>query len=171
MKDLQHLLSDWRIARNNMQRLQDNLPRIIGNESVKVVKDNFKLQGYDSGTGVKSWPARSRTTNDRYDKRYGVKGSVYQSGNPLLTQTKDLYNAVRYYLQSKSVTVGVDLILVPYAEKMNDGGTGTWGKNTTKTPARKFIPGPNEQPNVKILKRVQKKVESERDKALKPFKK
>jgi hypothetical protein len=171
MNSMQQLLSDWRVARNNMEKLQGNLPRIIGSESVKVVKNNFKLQGYDSGTGVKIWPPRSTSTNERYNKRHGVKGSVYQSGNPLLTQTKDLYNAVRYYLQSKSVTVGVDLILVPYAEKMNNGGTGIWGKNKTNTPARKFIPGPDEQPNGKILKQVHKKVISEREKVLKVFKK
>jgi hypothetical protein len=152
-----------------MQKLQGQLPRIIGNESVKVVKQNFVLQGYDSGTGVNSWAARSEATNKRYDKRYGVKGSVYQSGNPLLKQTLDLYNSVRYYLQSKSVTVGSDLTLVPYAKKMNEGGTGKWGNNETKTPARPFIP--TDQPNAKILNRVQKKVASERDKALKDFKK
>ena len=100
-----------------------------------------------------------------------MKGSVYQSGNPLLEQTRNLYNAVKYYLQSKSVTVGVDLTLIPYAEKMNKGGQGKWGNNTTDTPARQFIPKPEEGPNVKILKRVQKKVESEREKALKDFKK
>jgi len=171
MKSLSQLLTDWRNARTNMEKLQGNIPKIIGNESVKIVKDNFKLQAYDSGTGVTNWPARSPATNLRYDKRQGVKGAVYQSSNPLLTQTRNLYNAVKYSITGKSVTVGVDLTLIPYAEKMNKGGAGKWGNNETKTPARKFIPGPDEQPNMKILKRVKKKVVSERNKALKEFKK
>jgi hypothetical protein len=169
MKSMQNLLNDWQNATRNMQKLGNDIPRIFGNEGVKVSKDNFKLQGYDSGTGLKSWPARSETTNKRYDKRSGVKGSVYQSGNPLLTQTRDLYNAIKYYLQGKRVTVGVDLTLIPYAKKMNEGGPGTWGKNATNTPARPFIP--TDGPNVKILKAAGKKIESERNKALKEFKK
>jgi hypothetical protein len=171
MKSLQQLLSDWRTARSNMTKLQGNIPKIIGNESVRVVKNNFKLQAYDSGTGTTSWPKRKPETDKRYDKRKGVKGSVYNSANPLLTQIRNLYNAVKYYPQGKGVTVGVDLTLIPYAKKMNEGGQGTWGKNKTNTPARKFIPEASEGPNVKILKRVEKKVVSERDKALKDFKK
>lgn len=171
MKSLSQLLTDWRTAQGNMRKLQGNIPKIIGNVSVRVVKDNFKQQGYDSGTGTAAWPKRKPETDKRYDKRKGVKGSVYQSSNPLLTQTRNLYNSVKYYLQGKGVTVGVDLTLVPYAEKMNKGGAGNWGKNKTNTPARKFIPENSEGPNVKILKRVQKKVETEREKALKDFKK
>lgn len=168
-RSLRQLVIDWRNAANILQKLQNDLPRIIGSESVKVVKDNFKLQGYDSGTGVDGWPDRSPATNRRYDKRKGVKGTVYQSSNPLLTQTKDLYNAVRYYLQSKSVKVGIDLTLVPYAQRLNDGGAGKWGKNSTHIPPRPFIP--TDKPNIKILKRVLKKVKSEQSKALKDFKK
>jgi len=84
-----------------------------------------------------------------------------------MMQTLDLYNGIRYYLQSKSVKVGVDITLVPYAERMNNGGAGNWGKNSTETPACPFIP--TDEPNFKILKRVVKKVNSERNKALKIF--
>jgi len=52
-KSLSQLLADWRKAQIDMQKLQSDLPRITGNESVKVIKDNFKLQGYDYGIGVK----------------------------------------------------------------------------------------------------------------------
>lgn len=168
-KSLSQLISDIRIARDNVEKLQKDIPRIFGNESVKVIKENFKLEGYDSGTGVQKWAARSPYTNKSYDNRHGVKGSVYQSGNPILSQTLNLYNNTKYYLQSKSVSVGYDLTLVPYAKKMNDGGTGSWGKNKTDTPARPILP--TDKPNLKILKRVLNKVERERNKAMKLFKK
>jgi hypothetical protein len=170
MKTLAQLLADMKAARAAMKALQDKLPRIIGNESVKVIKDNFRLQGYDSGTGVTPWKQRSQATNTRYDKRYGVKASVYQSSNQLLKQTGVLYNAIQYKVQGKLVFIGVDLGVVPYAQKMNDGGPGKWGKNATQTPARKYMPAKNEPPNAKMLKRIIKKVESERDKALSNFK-
>lgn len=162
-KSLSQLLSDWRTARANMEKLSNDIPRIMGAESVKVVKDNFKLQGYDSGTGVAGWEARAEKTDKAYDKRHGVKGSVFNSNNPILKQTRNLYNAVKYAATKTLVTVGVDLGLIPYAQKMNEGGNGT--------PARKYIPGPSEAPNIKILKRIQKKVASERNKAMKNFKK
>ena len=160
-RSLSQLLADWRQARQNMEKLKSDLPRIVGNESVKVVKDNFKLHGYDSGTGIKQWEQRTEKTNKSYDKRTGVKGTVYQSSNPLLMQTRNLYNAIKYAIQTNTVTIGVDEGLIPYAKRMNEGGGGI--------PARKFIP--TDQPNGKILKRVTGKWNRERDKAMKIFKK
>lgn len=168
-KSLHQLISDIRNAGDNVEKLQRDIPRIFGNESVKVIKENFKLEGYDSGTGVQKWAVRSPYTNKSYDKRHGVKGSVYQSGNPIMSQTLNLYNNTKYYLQSKAVVVGYDLTLVPYAKKMNDGGKGTWGKNNTDTPARPILS--TDKPNIKILKRVLSKVEKERNNAMNLFKK
>lgn len=170
MKSIAQLIADMKAAKEAMRKLQENIPRIIGNESVRAIKANFRLQGYDSGTGVATWKQRSPATNTRYDKRSGVKGSVYQSSNPILKQTGVLYNAIQYKVQGKLVFVGVDLGVVPYAKKMNDGGPGKWGKNATNTPARKYMPGTGEQPNVKMLKNILKKVKSERDRALNQFK-
>jgi hypothetical protein len=170
VKTIAQLIADMKAAKEAMKKLQADIPRIIGNESVKAIKDNFRLQGYDSGTGVSSWKARSQATNTRYDKRKGVKGSVYQSSNALLKQTGVLYNAVQYKVQGKLVFVGVDLGAVPYAKKMNDGGPGKWGKNATNTPPRKYMPANGEPPNAKMLKRVVKKIGSERDRALNNFK-
>jgi hypothetical protein len=170
MKSLRQLVNDWKIARGALDKLQKDLPRIIGNESARAVKENFKLQGYDSGTGVKSWPARSEATNKSYNRRSGVKGTVYNSASPILEQTKNLFNAVKYKASGNRVDIGVDTGLVPYAEKMNTGGPGKWGKNATHTPARQFTPGPGDPPNAKMLKAIVKKVNSQRDKALKDFK-
>lgn len=163
MKSISQLLTDWRTARARMEKLSNDAPRIFGAESVKVVKDNFRIQGYDSGTGVKTWESRKASTNKAYAKRWGVKGSVYQASNPLLQQTRNLYNAVKYVVAGRQVDVGINLSLIPYAEKMNKGGNGT--------PARKFIPANGEPPNPKILKAAHKKIVSERDNAMKDFKK
>lgn len=170
MKSIPDLISDFKAAKEAMKKLQEKVPRIIGNEAVKSIKANFRLQGYDSGTGVTNWKPRSIDTNKRYDKRYGVKGSVYQSSNPLLKQTGVLYNSVQYNVKGKLVFVGVDLGQVPYAQKMNDGGPGKWGKNSTNTPARQYMPKPNQGPNPKMLKAILKKIKSERDRALANFK-
>lgn len=163
MKSLNQLLTDWRQAEAAMKKLQTNTPRIVGNESVKAVKDNFKLQGYDSGSGVAGWEARSDKTNEAYDKRHGVKGSVYQSSNPVLYQTHNLYNSIKYKIAGTVVKIGVDLGIIPYAEKMNEGGDGV--------PARKYIPKEEDGPNKKILRNVLKKITSQRDKAMNMFKK
>jgi len=170
MKSITDLVNDFKAAKDAMKRVQENIPRIIGNEAVKVIKDNFRLQGYDTGTGVSPWKQRSQATITRYDKRSGVKGSVYQSSNQLLKQTGNLYGAIQYKVQGKAVFVGVDLGVVPYAQKMNDGGPGKWGKNATKTPARKYMPAGNEPPNAKMLNAFIKKLNYERDKALANFK-
>ena len=161
-----------------MKKLTENTPRIIGNECVKAVKENFQLQGYDSGFGVQKWDKRSPKTDAAYDRgkttnskgiqsRYRTgknstyKGSVFSSQNPLLEQTRRLYNSVKDKILNRKVKVGVDLLLVPYAEKMNEGGNGT--------PARQYMPKEEEPPNPKMLKNIKKKIEFERGKAMKDF--
>jgi hypothetical protein len=171
MKSIANCISDFKAARQDMKKLQADIPKIVGSEAVKVIKANFRLQGYDSGSGVTPWKDRSAATNKQYDQRKGVKGSVYQSSNKLLKQSGVLFNVVKYQVQGKLVYVGVDLGLVPYAKKMNDGGPGKWGKNSTNTPARKYMPDDGEGPNVKMLKAAFKKIQSQRDRALKQFKK
>lgn len=182
-KTLQQLLQDFRKATGEMEILKNNLPRIIGVEAVKVVKQNFQLQGYDNGFGVNKWPPRSPDTNLSYDRGRGrklgagsraknqYKGSVFGSHNPILMQTRNLYSSIQYFLAGRNVTIGVDINIVPYAQKMNEGGTGSWGKNKTWPPARQYVPKPGEPPNPKILKAVAGKVEFEQNKIMKAFKK
>lgn len=156
-----------------MEKLVQDMPRMMGAEAVKVVKDNFRIQGYDSGVGVTPWEPRHDVTNKLYDRRVWVKGSVYSSTRQLLLQTMTLFNAIKYEAGTGRVTIGVDDSLVPYGKWMNEGNTGSLGPHhiPTHTPARKFMPTPNEPPNIKILKAVEKKVAYERDQALKLFKK
>lgn len=158
MKSVQDLLNDFSKAKEAMEKLHTvSLPKIIGNEAVRVVKDNFKLQGYDAGTGVNKWDARKPSTDKSYDKRRGVKGTVYNSKNPLLMQTRNLFNGVKYLATNGIINIGVNLTLVPYAEYVNE--------------IRKYTPAGNEPPNPKILKSIEKKYLSEREKIMGVFKK
>lgn len=214
MKDL---LRDFRSAKDSMAQLQGKMTRIIGEEAVKVVKQNFDLQGYDTGQGIHAWPKRHDVTNQAYDhsrennatrihvsnlikkgttvgKRSRVirgksymstptgrisratnktyKGSTYHGSNPLLLQTRTLYRSITYFPHGKGVTIGVDPGLVIYAQKMNEGGAGKWGKVAkTNTPARQYMPRPGQPPNPKILRAITSKVKYEQDKAMAAFKK
>lgn len=200
-KSMAQLLQDFRSARNKTEKLQNSLPLIIGVEAVKVVRENFDKQGYDTGVSFTAWPKRAAVTNWSYDynrvsnswtiksggkgkgqfltpsgrkskakNRY--KGSVISSLNPILLQTRTLYRSIAYFLSGKKVTIGVDPSLVIYAQKMNEGGKGRWGrKAATNTPARKFMPTPHEAPNPKILARVKEKVRFEQWNAMAPFRK
>ena len=178
MKPISELIRDWTGVTNRINELmKDKLPRIIGNESVRVVKDNFKLQGYDSGNGVTPWSKRDEKTNKAYNRgktknkageeskyRSGksvMKGSVYQASNPLLLQTRNLYNAIKYKHIGSSVVVGVDEGLIPYAKTMNEG--------RSNIPPRQFIPKPDQMPNQKILMAIKKKYDFEVTKTMKGF--
>lgn len=156
MKSIGALLKDWNEACDRMKRLQKNVPRIAGAESVKVVKNNFKLQGYDTGHGINEWKQRDEKTNKAYDRRSGVKGSVYQSSNPLLLQTRNLFNSVKFRADDRKVFIGVNTATVPYAEPMNN--------------ERKYLPV-NEPPTKPMVDAIDKKVKTEREKALANFKK
>lgn len=158
MKSIQDLLNDFSKAKEAMEKLHTtSLPKIIGNEAVKVVKDNFKLHGYDNGQGVTLWDERLPATNKAYDKRHGVKGSVYNSSNPLLMQTRNLFNGVKYLATNGVINIGVNLSIIPYAEYVNQ--------------TRKYMPAGEEPPNAKILKGIEKKYLSEREKIMGVFKK
>lgn len=179
MRSLSDLVNDWRGTKDGLDKLvHRDFPKIIGHQAVVAAKANITLQGYDNGTGgVDKWPERSPATNKSYDsgrvkgKQGRYKGSVYQSSNPLLLQTHNLYNSIKYIVKnSKELFIGVDLNIVPYAQKMNEGGPGTWGKNaSTNTPARQYLPKPNEGLNAKMLKAIKRKFEYERDRILKKF--
>ena len=162
-KSLQQLMSDWREASDKLKKFQGDLPMIMGQESVKVIKDNFKQEGYDSGSGIVKWQQRSPKTNKAYDRRSGVKGTTYNSNSPLLRQTLTLYNSLMFRVTGKSVFVGTNTSLVPYAPYNNEG--------TNKgLPQRKFIPANGEPANPKIIKRIERKIASVRNEIMKNFK-
>lgn len=162
-KTMQQLFIDWRAAKAEMEKLVSNMPRIAGVESVRVVKQNFLLQGYDDGMGFTKWKDRKAATNRAYDRRGQYKGSVFNSRKPLLRQTLRLFNGIQYRVIGRnSVIIGVDLGLVPYAKRHNEG--------LDKMPKRQYMPTPNQPPNRKMLAAIEKKYNFERDKAMRRFK-
>lgn len=171
-RSFSQLVRDFRISQRAMEKLVKDTPRIAGTEAKRVIRENFPLQSYDSGTGVTSWPPRSEKTNAAYDRNRGpgqqgnFKGSVYSSENPLLLQTRNLYNSIDYMASGNTVEVGSmrNLEIVQYAQAQNEG--------TDKgLPARQFMPHPNQGPNQKMLKAMFKKFDTIRGQALRVFRK
>lgn len=167
MKTLPDLIREFSSARGRMEQLVKDAPRIIGNEAVRVVKQNFALSGYDSGSGFDKWAARKASTNLAYSRgrskggRSQYKGSIYSASNPILIQTRNLYNAIQYKTRSRSVFIGVNLTLIPYAKVHNEGGL--------RTPKRQYMP--INGGNKKITRIAGEKLIFERDRIMKVFKK
>jgi hypothetical protein len=176
MKSLNQLAADLLAARKGMTALADNLPRIIGVESVKIVQQNFQIEGYDSGNGITKWDQRKVATNLAYGgnftyglhriknskraKRY--KGSVYSASKPLLRQTLALYNSIAYKASRRRVFIGTNLNAVPDAQAHNEG--------LNHEPKRQYMPLPNQRGNPKIFKVVGKRIDYETAKVMRAFK-
>jgi len=155
------LRDDLRRAMKAAAQVEKDMPRIAGNECVKIIKNNFKLQGYATGSSVKAWPKRASKTNKAYDSRGAYKGSVYNSSNPLELQTRNLYNSIKFKALSKSVVIGVDILLIPYAQIQNEGGRGI--------PARQYMPHPDKGPNRLMKKAIADKAKKEFDRSFNNF--
>lgn len=180
MLSLTQLLSDFKQARADHAKIMKDAPRIIGVECVRIVHQNFALQGYDSGNGVEPWHKRKDSTNAEYDRgrtkdpktgklskyRTGkngtYKGSVFSSSKPLLRQTLALYNSIQYKIAGGYVFIGVNLALVPYAEAHNRG--------LNHEPKRKFMPDKNEGINPKMVKAINNKLKIGTGDAMRKFK-
>lgn len=185
-------------ARQQMERLDAQTPNILGTEALNVIHKNFKDESYDTGFGKTRWPARSPKTNKAYDKRYGVKGSVFNSSNPLLQQTGNLYDGIKKRILGRTVWIGVNLMKVPYAQIHNEGGRirvgitrrtlyfskgGGFAKKGEHSyskkkavaahsiimPQRQYMPKPGEKPNPAILKAAYRKLRFERDRIMNAF--
>ncbi len=153
------------------------MPRIIGAVSVQIIRENFKIQSYDTGNGTTKWQPRKYETNKAYGgsfthglsriqnntraKQY--RGSVYSASKPLLMQSLNLYNSIAYKILGKRVFIGLNLSIVPYARAHNEG--------LNHEPVRQFMPRPSQGANVKMLTAIRKKVDFETQKALRAFKK
>jgi len=165
MLPFSQLLKDFGAVTNEIKQLQEQVPRIMGNVCVREIKMNFRNQSYFNGT---EWKERTDATNRSYtiNRRKGTesgpkakpsryKGSVYNAKAPLLIQTRNLYNAIKYKQEGRGVFIGVNSDLVIYAKKMNEGGPGTWGgKNKTMTPARQFMPKETDPLHPKLSKAI-----------------
>lgn len=124
---LDDMMKDMAKAREELEALAKATPRIIGIEAVRVVKENFVKQGYDSGNGFTPWAKRKASTNKAYSRNRGAgqtsnfKGSVFSASKPILRQTNNLYDSINYKVSSGGVFIGVNLLLVPYARAHNEG--------------------------------------------------
>ena len=113
-KSLQQLMADWKVASNKMQKFQQDLPRVMGEEAVKIIKQNFNLGGYDDGNGFKKWKDRGKVSK--------VKGTTISPDSNLLRQTLNLYNSIMHTETGRRTFVGTNTSLVPYAKIHNEGG-------------------------------------------------
>jgi hypothetical protein len=181
MKNLLDLINDIRKKQAAMKQLEKDLPRIIGNECVRQIKANF-VKSNPAG-----WAARKDVTNKAYTygrKKGGksqYKGSVFNADRPILVQTGNLRDAIMYQVTGKTVIIGVfpnspkkdkaEQEAHTYARKMNEGGSGHWGKNPTNTVARPFMPKPGYPPTAKMLSGIEKKYKFERNKFMEDWKK
>lgn len=174
MQSLQALISDFQRMRGDVTTFIDrDLPRIIGIESVKIVKENFINESYNDGVSVTKWPPRKESTNASYDrgknggkyrsgKNSTFKGSVYSGSKPLLRQTLALFNSIKYSVSGGYVFIGTNLDVVPYAAAHNQG--------LGHEPRRQYMPTPNDRnANPKIMSAVYRKAKYELENRMKKF--
>lgn len=171
-KSILQLVADWRASRTQVEKAIGQLPIIVGVECVKVVKENFRLQGYDNGMNLTKWPKRKASTDLRYTRRYGVKGSVFNAANKIMEQTGNLRDGVKYKITGRLIFIGVDNQLLPYSQIHNEGLHGSaWGRHPFVMPLRKYMPTANEGANPKMITAIQKKLTADIGVAMKIFKK
>ena len=129
MSDLNDLKTDFQKAMDEWKLFDENKKaRAAAQVCVKVIKDNFKLQGFDTGEGVEQWKPRLPSTNKAYDRnRAGskegsnLKGSVYKSSKPILVQTGNLRNSIMAKVVDKDkIVVSGDLEKAPYGKFVNN---------------------------------------------------
>lgn len=155
MKSMSELARDMMKATEELAKLDKNLPRILGKTAVDITRQNFKSQGFEGAT----WPQRDDKTNKAYDKRGNYKGSVYNSSSPILVQSGNLRDSIRYVVSGNKVSIGTfDSRIIPYAQAHNEG-LGHQKK-------RQFIGY-----TLKMDILLRDKIEKEHEKALKKFKK
>lgn len=176
MLSLEQLLSDFKQARVDHERMMRDAPRIIGVECVRVIHDNFRIQGYDNGNGVEKWQPRKYATNKVYGGSFthglsriqggkrgkNYRGSVYSASKPLEMQTLNMYNSIQYKIAGGYIFIGGNLTLVPYLQAQNEG--------LNHQPVRQFMPKPNQGVNVKMIKTINGKLKIGTGNALRKFK-
>lgn len=180
-KTLRDLLSDWNAAVKGCEQLEKEIPTIIGVACIKAIHGNFAASGY-AKHGLWSytpWVERKPATIKAYDRgrtrnkkgklskfRTGAngtyKGSVFNSENPLLEQTRTLKNSIKKNIKGKSVFIGVDLAICPYAEIHNEGGNGI--------PQRQYMPKDGEPPTQGMLDSSNEAIFKRREKIMEKFK-
>ena len=174
MKSINDLKSDWNKVTQQMKQLHEkDLLRYMGIEGVKLVKENFKEQGFDNGEGKEDWEPRPEWVNKIYDTNPNYKGSYIKGSNPIAKQTGKLRDSNDYEVAGNKVLIGTNTNLVPYAKTINEGGQSYWKEagRTINVIARKFLPISGEPINHKLVQRAKKKYEDTINRIMSMYKK
>ena len=119
MKTLKDLENDFKTLQDNYKKLDEQIPRIAGITAVKYFR-----AGIDAGNDINGsqFASRKPKTNEAYDRRgKSYKGGKFNSGNPVLKQTGNLYDGIKFTTSGNTVTVGLDTKKVKYAQAHNEG--------------------------------------------------
>ena len=144
MKSIEELISKFKNLNTEFKDLTNQIPVVIGVQSVKYIQKNFTNKSFDGGP---KWKEISPTTKEFYDKRkLGKKGTVFNSDDThLLWQTGNLRDSIQYKIEDdKKISVGIpeSIIssLVPYAKIHNEGGSFLmFGKIPKVMTQRKYL--------------------------------
>jgi len=141
MKPISALIHDISELQKKTEELQKKMPRVVGKLGVDAMKRNFVLQGFVGMGTFTQWKDRSQYTNTIYDNRvkYNLKGSVYNSKNPILTQTGNLKSSLTYRINDNEINIGCNLNQIPYAKINNEGGAKKFGNKWVRIPKRQFL--------------------------------
>jgi hypothetical protein len=174
MNSLDDLKRDFAKVTHQMKELHEkDLLKYMGIEGVKLVKENFKEQGYDSGEGKEEWKERPAWVNKIYDTHPNYKGSYIKGSNPIAKQTGKLRDSNNYEIVGNKVLIGTNTNLVPYAKKINEGGQEYWAEagRTINIMARKYLPISGEPINPKLVQRAKTKYETRLNQIMEKYKK
>jgi phage gpG-like protein len=162
MESLKDLLSKFKKDSEAAKKIVASLPKIIGTEAVGSIRRNFAIEGYQDGKSLTQWEKRKPSTDKAYDRRGSYKGSVFNSENPILRQTGNLKDSIKYQASIGKVRVGTNLDIIPYAQAHNEG--------LGHQPKRQFMPTPEEGLNENMRFRSFVKFKKEIENALKDLK-
>lgn len=112
-------------AKKVIKYLNNDALDVIGTLAVNHAQDSFINEGY---TDVQLQPWKE------VKRRESGKGKTRDQTRPILSDTGDLKDSIRYEKAGKDVHIGSDL---PYAQPHNEGTSGTGRGNNT--PKRQFI--------------------------------
>lgn len=118
-----HESKDFNKFKDEMRRLIRNTPKIVGITAVNLFLDNFRKQGFDTGSGVNMWAKRDPET---------------RPGGAILIHTGALRRSIRILdtTQNSVVIAAGNNSDIRYARIHNEGGIVT-GTATVKQHIRK----------------------------------
>jgi phage gpG-like protein len=130
-------------ARKVTRYIKNDALDVIGTLAVNHAQDAFINEGY---TDVQLQPWKE------VKRRQSGKGKPRDQTRPILSDTGDLKDSIRYEKAGNSVHIGSDL---PYAQPHNEGTTKAGRGNKTTIPQRQFI-GKSIELETQIKTKIQK---------------